>query len=163
MRNFLEVYNTNKAAADESARILADKQRVQLLKAIKNEYGIADFKTLSESEKSTYRRMINEMWNANTGLNGRGIKFINESEITLTKDSEDEDIRKFIKHEFAKNLMGYFEGMTGKRFTGNSNPISPKSVREKVTEMTGREFKPENFKELFKDALGRLVDDSDMF
>ena len=163
MRNFLEVYNTNKERVDESNRISADKQRVELLKALKREYGIQDFKSLSESEKTTYKRMNNEMWDANNSLNEKGLKFGNESEITLTKESEKEEIIKAIKNMFNENLYGYFEGMTGKRFTGGSNPKMPKVVREVVEKTTGRKFKPENFKAIYKELLCKLVDESDMF
>ena len=163
MRSFSNVQENNANRILNEKKVKADSQRVELLSAIKKTYGISNFKTLSESEKSVYRNMINEMWDSVEGLNGRGLKFVNESEITLSKESNSQEVIKFIEQEFRKNLMGYFEGMTGKRFTGSSNPIMPKHVRDEVEKLTGRKFKPENFKQIFKQILADLVDKSDMF
>ena len=60
MRNFKEVYNNNKSKVDENLKIVADKERVELLGAIRKEYGVKDFASLSESEKAQYRKLINE-------------------------------------------------------------------------------------------------------
>lgn len=163
MQSFSNIQERNANKILESKRIAADAQRVQLLGAIKKTYGIESFKSLSESEKSVYRNMINEMWDSVEGLNERGLKFVNESEITLSKESDKQEIIKFVEQEFRKNLMGYFEGMTGKRFTGNSNPISPKHVRDEVEKIMGKKYDPKNFKQIFKQKLAELVDKSDMF
>lgn len=163
MRNFSEVYNSKLDKINESKRINADKQRLDLLSAIKREYGISSFNTLSESEKNVYTKMIHEMWDSVDGLNEKGLKFVNESEVSLSKESSKQEISKFVKQEFRKNLMAYFEGMTGKRFTGGSNPITPNHVRDEVEKLTGRKFKLDDFKTAFKDALADLVDKSDMF
>ena len=163
MRSFSQVNESNVNRIVNDKRIKADSQRVELLSAIKKTYGISNFKTLSESEKSVYKNMINEMWDSVEGLNEKGLKFVNESEITLSKESNSQEVIKFIEQEFRKNLMGYFEGMTGKRFTGGSNPVTPKHVRNEVEKLTGKKFKPENFKQIFKQILTGLVDKSDMF
>ena len=163
MQSFSNIQERNANKILESKRIAADAQRVQLLGAIKKTYGIESFKSLSESEKSVYRNMINEMWDSVEGLNERGLKFVNESEITLSKESDKQEIIKFIEQEFRKNLMGYFEGMTGKRFTGGSNPITPKHVRDEVEKIIGKKYDPKNFKQIFKQVLADLVDKSDMF
>ena len=46
-----------------------------------------------------------------------------------------------------------------KKVTNNK----PANVRMKVAELNGKKFKPENFKQIFKQILDKLVDDSDMF
>lgn len=163
MRSFSTVQENNANRILNEKKVKADSQRVELLSAIKKTYGISNFKTLSESEKSVYRNMINEMWDSVEGLNERGLKFVNESEITLSKESDKQEIIKFVEQEFGKNLMGYFEGMTGKRFTGDSNPITPKRVRDEVEKIKGKKYNPKNFKQIFKEKLAELVDKSDMF
>lgn len=163
MKSFLEVQQTHTDKILENKKIAADAQRVKLLGAIKTTYGITNFKSLSESEKLVYKNMINEMWDSINGLNERGLKFVNESEISLSKESGTQEIIKFIEQEFKNNLMGYFEGITGKRFTGGSNPITPKRVRDEVEKLTGKRFKPADFKKIFKGVLASMVDNSDMF
>lgn len=163
MRSFSNVQENNANRILNEKKVKADSQRVELLSAIKKTYGISNFKTLSESEKSVYRNMINEMWDSVEGLNERGLKFVNESEITLSKNSERDEIIKFITQEFNKNLFGYFEGITGKRFTGGSNPISPKALRDEVEKAVGKKYDPKNFKRIFKERINELIDKSDMF
>lgn len=163
MKSFLEVQQIHTDKILESKKIAADAQRVKLLSAIKTTYGITNFKSLSESEKLVYKNMINEMWDSIDGLNERGLKFVNESEISLSKESSTQEIIKFIEQEFKNNLMGYFEGITGKRFTGGSNPITPKRVRNEVEKLTGKRFKPADFKKIFKSVLASMIDSSDMF
>lgn len=159
MRSFSTVQENNANRILNEKRVKADSQRVELLSAIKKTYGISNFKTLSESEKSVYKNMINEMWDSVEGLNERGLKFVNESEITLSKDSKDEVIKKFIEQEFRKNIEDYILVVLNKKVTNNK----PVNVRSKVLELTGRKFKPENFKQIFKEILADLVDKSDMF
>lgn len=159
MRSFSIVQENNANRILNEKKVKADSQRVELLSAIKKTYGISNFKTLSESEKSVYRNMINEMWDSVEGLNERGLKFVNESEITLSKESKDEVIKKFIEQEFRKNLEDYILVVLNKKVTNNK----PVNVRSRVLELTGRKFKPENFKQIFKEILANFVDKSDMF
>ena len=45
--------------------------------------------------------MLNEMWNASTGITKKGKDFLNESKAVLTEKSTDEQIEKFFKKEKA--------------------------------------------------------------
>ena len=159
MRSFSQINESNANKIVNDKRIKADSQRVELLSAIKKTYGISNFKTLSESEKSVYRNMINEMWDSVEGLNEKGLKFVNESEITLSKESNSQEIIKFIEQEFRKNIEDYVLVALNKKVTNNK----PVNVRSKVYELTGRKFKPEDFKQIFKRMLTNMVDSSDMF
>ena len=159
MRSFSSVQESNANRILNDKKIKADSQRVELLSAIKKTYGVSNFNILSESEKSVYVKMINEMWDSINGLNEKGLKFVNESEITLSKDSETQEVIKYIQQEFKKNLEDYVLVAINKKVTNNK----PANVRMKVAELTGKKFKPENFKQIFKQILDKLVDDSDMF
>ena len=97
MKSFENVYNTSKnVALNEQQKVFAaDKDK--LLAAIKHEYGVKDFNSLSEAEKSSYKSMLNEMWNSSTGMTEKGIAFLNESKAVLTEQSTDEQIEKYFK------------------------------------------------------------------
>lgn len=104
MKSFDSVYNISKKIAINEQQRIATSEKARLIAAIKHEYGVKDFNSLKESEKSSYKAMIDEMWNASTGLNEKGIAFINESAAILTEKSTDEQIEKFFKKEIKANV-----------------------------------------------------------
>ena len=99
MKSFDKVlHSSEKDVINEQQKAFAaDKAR--LIASIKHEYGLQDFNSISESDKESYKAMINEMWSPKTGLNEKGLKFINESAAVLTEKSTDEQIEKFAKKE----------------------------------------------------------------
>lgn len=111
MKSFDSIYNKEKnVAINEQQKVFAaDKAR--LVAAIKHEYGVKDFNSVSESEKESYKAMISEMWNASTGLNEKGVAFINESVAVLTEKSTDEQIEKYFKKEIKACLENVMECM----------------------------------------------------
>ncbi len=159
MRSFLDVQKECENKINESRKVAIDNERLQLLGAIKREYGISDFKALTESERTVFTNIIHSMWSPSEGLNESGIKFVNEGEVTLNKESQKEEIKKFIESDFQRNFFGYLEGITGKRFTGNSNPKTPSSLREKINEMTGKNISPENFMQIFHEVFKHFIID----
>ena len=163
MRSFSDIQNDYNVKVNESKKLTIDSERVQLLGAIKREYGIASFNSLSESERKVYTNMINSMWTPTEGLNDAGLKFINESEVTLTKDSSVEEIKKYILDDFKKNWQGYLEGITGKRFTGGSNPMMPSKLRKYVNDTVGKNYPASNFQDLFVKIMTELIKSSQNF
>ena len=99
MKTFDRVLDKQKNIAVNEQVKAATADKARLIAAIKHEYGFADFNSLNESEKESYKAMINEMWNSSTGLNEKGVAFINESAAVLTDKSTDEQIEKFCKKE----------------------------------------------------------------
>lgn len=99
MKTFDRVLDKQKNIAVNEQAKAATADKARLIAAIKHEYGFADFNSLKESEKESYKAMINEMWNSSTGLNEKGVAFINESAAVLTDKSTDEQIEKFCKKE----------------------------------------------------------------
>jgi energy-converting hydrogenase A subunit M len=100
MKSFENVYNTSKnVALNEQQKVFA-ADKAKLLASIKHEYGVKDFNSLSEAEKSSYKSMLNEMWNSSTGMTEKGVAFLNESKAVLTEQSTDEQIEKYFKKEF---------------------------------------------------------------
>jgi hypothetical protein len=99
MKTFDRVLDKQKNIAVNEQVKAATADKARLIAAIKHEYGFTDFNSLKESEKESYKAMINEMWNSSTGLNEKGLAFINESAAVLTDKSTDEQIEKFCKKE----------------------------------------------------------------
>lgn len=136
MRNFKEVYNNNKSKVDENLKIVADKERVELLGAIRKEYGVKDFASLSESEKAQYRKLINEMWSPESGLNERGRMLVNESKMTLSNSSEPEQVEKF----FAKTIKGDINNFLLWIASDGVNGQSPVKVKKDMESQVGKKL-----------------------
>lgn len=104
MKSFEKVYNNSRknVLSEQQAAFAAEK--AALIAAIKHEYGVQDFNSISESEKASYRAMIEEMWTPKTGMTTKGRAFINESAAILTEKSTDEQIEKYFKKEVTANM-----------------------------------------------------------
>ena len=159
MRKFSEVYNSSKKVVNEQKRAEADKDRIQLLKAIRRTYGISDFNSLSESEKTEYRNLILEMWDKTEGLNEKGINFINESEIVLNNETSNPNIMKYAAMEFSNNLSKYINGALG--FNGDS--LNPAELRNVINQKTGKNISDELFKKWFVTLVVNRLNKSDKF
>ena len=159
MRKFSEVYNSSKKVVNEQKRAEADKDRIQLLKAIRRTYGISDFNSLSESEKTEYRNLILEMWDKTEGLNEKGINFINESEIVLNNETSNPNIMKYAAMEFSNNLSKYINGALG--FNGDS--LNPAELRNAINQKTGKNISDELFKKWFVTLDVNRLNKSDKF
>lgn len=101
MNSYNNAYNNSRRDAKARDLEMYESQRIDLVNAIKREYGISDFSTLSESEKQAARKLITEMWSPKTGLNKAGMDFINEGKRTLKKESTLEQVR----HEFGRRVL----------------------------------------------------------
>ena len=104
MKSFNTIYNKERNNAINEHKSVVDNDRAKLLAAIKREYGINDFSSLSEAEKVSYRNIINEMWDRENGLNEKGITFVNEAMKPLTEVSDDAAIEKYIIRSLSPNV-----------------------------------------------------------
>ena len=126
MKSFENVYNTSKnVAINEQQKVFA-ADKAKLLAAIKHEYGVKDFNSLSEDEKSSYKSMLNEMWNSSTGMTKKGIAFLNESKAVLTEQSTDEQIEKYFKKEFKACVENAVQAMASGKECGCCKEIKAK-------------------------------------
>ena len=126
MKSFENVYNTSKnVALNEQQKVFA-ADKAKLLAAIKHEYGVKDFNSLSEDEKSSYKSMLNEMWNSSTGMTEKGIAFLNESKAVLTEQSTDEQIEKYFKKEFKACVENAVQAMASGKECGCCKEIKAK-------------------------------------
>ena len=126
MKSFENVYNTSKnVALNEQQKVFA-ADKAKLLAAIKHEYGVKDFNSLSEAEKSSYKSMLNEMWNSSTGMTEKGIAFMNESKAVLTEQSTDGQIEKYFKKEFKACVENAVQDMASGKECGCCKEIKAK-------------------------------------
>ena len=103
MKSFNTIYNKERNNAINEHKSVVDNDRAKLLAAIKREYCVNDFSSLSEEEKVSYRNIINEMWDRENGLNEKGIAFVNEAMKPLTEVSDDAAIEKYIIRSLSPN------------------------------------------------------------
>lgn len=108
MNSYSNAYNSSRR--DVKARELAvyESQRVDLVNAIKAEYGISDFSTLSEGKKKVVRNLITEMWSPKTGLNKKGEEFMQTRAIPLNESSSPEQVEKEYKKKVKALLNDKF-------------------------------------------------------
>ena len=126
MKSFENVYNTSKNVALNEQQKVFSAAKAKLLAAIKHEYGVKDFNSLSEAEKSSYKSMLNEMWNSSTGMTEKGIAFLNESKALLTEQSTDEQIEKYFKKEFKACVENAVQAMASGKECGCCKEIKAK-------------------------------------
>ena len=162
MNSYNDAYN--KSRRDVKARDLQvyESQRIDLVNAIKREYGISDFSTLSEGKKQAVRNLITEMWSPKTGLNKKGEDFIQNGNLPLNESSSPARI----ENAFKKGVIGLLKT----KFS--TAPIFNSSDKEEVTKLM-EEIKAKvdpsgtkslnesaldlNFKEWFFDAAGSFI------
>lgn len=101
MNTYSNAYNNSRRDAKARDFAVYESQRVELVNAIKREYGISDFSVLTEGERNAARKLITEMWSPKTGLTKEGVDFINEGKRPLKKESTPEQV----KHEFERRVL----------------------------------------------------------
>lgn len=149
MRNFKEVYTDNKNKLNESLRVVADKERVELLKAIRKEYGVKDFNKLTESEKNQYKNLINEMWTPSEGLNERGRQLVNESKMSLSSESTPEQIQKYFIKEVKSDINNYLLWLASDGVNGQS----PIKVKKDIESQLGKKVNADVLKKTLYEIL----------
>lgn len=149
MRNFKEVYTDNKNKLNESLRVVADKERVELLKAIRKEYGVKDFNKLTESEKNQYKNLINEMWTPSEGLNERGRQLVNESKMSLSSESTPEQIQKYFIKEVKSDINNYLLWLASDGVNGQS----PIKVKKDIESQLGKKVNADVLKKALYEIL----------
>ena len=117
MKTFSSAYYTSKKQVLSEKQALVEQEHSKIIAAMKKEYGINSFSTLNESEKQSYRSMLNAMWNKETGLTEKGIHFLTEAAAPLTPDSTPEQIKKAFQREIKANINNYLAVLLG----GNGN------------------------------------------
>jgi len=141
MKSFNSVYNDKKAVALNESKKAIDGDKATLVAKIKKEYGISDFNTLKEAEKTKFRNMINEMWNKETGLTEAGVTFVNEGVAPLKADSSEEEIFNAIKRRVNKDILNIIKDtLVGKKNDTLTN------AKEAIDKELGKKYPAKSFK-----------------
>lgn len=136
MKSFEKVYSTSRQRTlNEQQREFAS-DRARLIAAVKKEYGIQDFNTLSEKEKAEYKSVINEMWSKDGGLNEKGLQFLAEGSMPLTENSTDEKIERWFKREIEDDIDNVIMHLVSK---GECEHCM--KLKKQIEESTGRKIK----------------------
>mgnify|MGYP001183566380 CR=1 FL=1 len=113
-----------------------DLERKLIVESIKSYYNIEDFKSLNNKDKKKYKSLILEMWSPTKGINNTGVKFVNESEVILTKESTGKDVVHFIEKYVNKNINSFVTVLTDKEKFGTViNKLSAN-----ISKMTGKKI-----------------------
>lgn len=155
MKSFSAAYHiSRKETKDEKSAAILQEQ-AKLVAAMKHEFGINDFGKLTESEKKSYRSMLNEMWNRKTGLTQKGIKFLNEAVTPLTKDSTIEQIEKQFKKEIKADLIAIVATLNSDSPSFSTADKTKKLIEEQI----GRKLPVKDCKQWVFDVVSKYVAD----
>ena len=148
MKSYNSVYKKEREISLNEHKAAVTNDRARLIAAMKHEYGINDFASLNETEKAMYKTAISEMWSPETGLNEKGIAFINEAMKPLTSASTPEMIDKYIK----KNLENHAEEIF-KDLANNKNPECLTIIKNEVEKSTGKKIKVSEYKTMIGNTI----------
>lgn len=107
MKSFNTAYQASRTQELAKRSNLVEQQHAEIVAAMKKEFGITDFSALNESERTSYRSMLKSMWNKETGITKKGVKFLTEAAAPLTKDSTEEQIKKVFMREIKPKLKDF--------------------------------------------------------
>lgn len=107
MRNFSSAYYTSRKEVKEDKKALIEQEHLKIVSAMKREFAINNFGELNEAERQSYRSMLKEMWNKETGLTKKGIKFLTEATAPLTRESTPEQLKKAFQRDIKANIKDY--------------------------------------------------------
>lgn len=136
MKSFSTAYYNSRKEVKADKEALIEQEHAKLIAAIKREYGVNNFGTLNESEKASYRSLVNKLWSREKGLTFEGRKFINESVITLTPESTPEQIEKAFRREIKANLHNYISIISG----NSTNWEDASKLKAKIEKEIGRKL-----------------------
>ena len=152
MKTFSSAYYTSRKETRAEKQALVEQEHSKIIAAMKKEFGINDFSSLNESEKASYRSMLNAMWDRENGLNEKGIKFLTEAAAPLTPESTPEQVKKAFQREVKANINNYLSAICGSgscehaaktktKLEGElKKKISTKECKQWIYEIVGKEI-----------------------
>lgn len=149
MNTFSNACQNSKNAVLSQKRDVIERQHADIVNAIKKEYGITSFSSLTEGEKNSYKTLLLEMWSPSDGLTKKGLRFLNESKTILTVDSTEEQIVKFFSREIMESAKSCVAGNIS---IGRLEEVA-KTVKSEMDEMRGTKVPAK----LLKETLYQIV------
>lgn len=152
MKSFDSVYGTARTMAINEHKETVLKEKGKIVAAIKKEFCVNDFSTLDESEKDSYRAMINEMWNEKEGITEKGREFLNESVAPLTEKSTDDQIKRYIKRQLAPIADKVISDLIS-----GKEPLPVVDIKKQIDEQTGKKYPKGPYKQQVYTILAEFI------
>ena len=153
MKNFSSAYYTSRKEVKEDKKALIEQEHIRIVTAMKREFAINNFGELNETEKRSYRSMLNEMWNKETGLTQKGIKFLTEATAPLTKESTLEQLKKAFQREIKANIKDYLIAIGSE----NANWEDAARAKRKIENESGQKLSVKDCKTWLYEIINMYV------
>lgn len=104
MKNFNILYDEEKTNFAESRRREVAKDKARLIEAMKEHFVIDSFADVNEQGRIYYKSLLESMWDPKTGINQKGIDFINEGKIVMTKETPKDQVKTFFQNSIKSDV-----------------------------------------------------------
>lgn len=155
MKSFSSVYYNSRKETRVEKALIVEQEHAKIVNAMKKEFGVNDFGKLPEKERESYRSMLNEMWNRETGITEKGIKFLNEAAAPLTKDSTPEQIEKQFKKEIKANVIALVATLN----SDTPNFEHAKKAKQNIEAQIGRKLSSKDCKTWMYEIMSKYLAD----
>lgn len=136
MKSFAEAYKDSKKEVLAQREALLESQKTQVIEVMKSVYLIpGKISELPKKRKEELAKSLLEYWNPKTGITKAGYALINESKITLSVNSTERDIRRYVEIEVNKNYDSILES-----FRNRTSKVLVESFKEDIFNKTGRKI-----------------------
>jgi hypothetical protein len=137
MKSYSQVYNASKADVLGQRKAIFDTQKIAIVNVLKEEYMITGkMSELPADKKKDMAKRVLEYWSPKTGINAKGIKLLNENVITLSPNSNIEDIKLYIQKQTKKNIEQLTEC-----FRAGETKVIVETFNDDIKSMIGRSLK----------------------
>ena len=124
MKKFNEAYEQSKKTITESRQQQIDREHALVVESVKREFGVTDFKTVSDFEKNELRSIILEYWDPKNGLTEKGRNYIDNGVSALNESSSPETIKRHLINQASVYLRQWVDGS-----------MSPTEVEHKIADI----------------------------
>ena len=110
MKKFDEAYNQSKKVVTESKQQQIDREHALVVESVKNEFGVTDFRNVSDFEKNEIRSIILEYWDPKSGLTEKGRNYIENGVTSVNESSSPESIKRKLISQSSSYLRQWVDG-----------------------------------------------------
>lgn len=152
MLSYKQVYTNSRNQIIESNTQIYNKQKEDVVNVLKEMYVIkGKISDLPKDKQTALMKKLLEYWSPKTGIKKAGIRLINESRITLSPNSTNVDVKKYIKLETKRN----FDSIT-EAFKNNKGDLVVESFRDNITKQVKRDINSKGIKNIICDTISEI-------
>lgn len=149
MKSFQSVLHDSKKELLDRKREKINDEKKSLLENLKRKYLITDkLKNLPADKQKNMLNMLLEFWNPKSGINVKGIKFLKEDKIAISKKSTPENIKQFAIQEIQNNIDTFKNA-----FVMNQGKQIVEQLQQNIEIKSGKKI---NFNNLFESTLNMV-------